>query len=61
MLDEIRTIEVPGPHFTDLADRAGNRILMALGTGLGIVDGTKPVADELTLLECRFVGVELIL
>ena len=61
MLNEIRAIEMPGPHFTDLADRARNGILMALGTGLGIVDRTEPVANELTFLECRFVGVELIL
>src|SRR5262249_41714736 len=59
MINEIDAVEVPGPQLSDLADRAGDRVLMALGAGLRVVYRPKPLGDIITLLKNSFVSVEL--
>src|SRR5262249_55836338 len=58
MIDEVDAVEVPGAQLDDLADRASDRILVALGAGLGVVDRPKPVGDLIALLESGTISVE---
>src|SRR2546426_11516146 len=50
---------VPGAKLGDLADAAGQRILMALDTALRVVDRTEPPVDFFALLKGRLRGLEL--
>src|SRR5207244_4517364 len=46
-----RSIFVPGAQFGDLAGRASDRSLVALRTGLGVVDRSQSLFDGVTFLE----------
>src|SRR5262249_9521410 len=59
MIDKVDAVEVPGAQLSDLANGAGDRVLMALGAGLRVVDWPKPIGDLVALLESGAVGVEL--
>src|SRR2546428_4714372 len=59
MIDEISPIEVPGAQLGDLADSAGDRVLVTLSAGLGVVDRPKPVGDLIALLESVTISVKL--
>src|SRR5262249_13191803 len=59
MINEIDAVEVPGPQLSDLADRAGDRVLVTLGAGLGVVDRPEPLGDPVALLESGAISVEL--
>src|SRR5262249_5994770 len=58
MVNEVDAVEVTGPQLGDLADSAGDRVLVALGAGLRVVDRPKSLGDVVALLEDTAVSVE---
>ena len=50
---------MPGAQLADLTARAGDRILVALGAALRVVDRPEPFRDLVAFLEDLAVGVKL--
>src|SRR6185369_14835838 len=50
---------VAGTQLSDLADGAGDRILMAFLARLGVVNGTQSILDQIDLFEDRFIVFEI--
>jgi len=61
MINEDAPIEKSGSKFGNLTDPAGDGILMALATGLRVVDGPKTLLDVVLLNENFPIQIELCL
>src|SRR5205814_8911643 len=59
VVGEVDTVEVPGAQLRDLADGAGDGVLVALRAGLRVVDRTQALVPAVLLFEARLVGGEL--
>jgi hypothetical protein len=59
VVDEVGAVETACAQLGDLADATARRVLVALATGLGVVDGAQPLVDFLSLVEVRASDVEL--
>src|SRR6266498_2881794 len=59
MIYKGNAIEVAGAQLGDLADCASDRVLVAVGTGCGVVEWPKPLINPLPFFKDSAVSVHL--
>ena len=59
MVDEIDPVEMAGAQLGDLADGAGDGVLVALGAALGVEHRPQALVDAFALFKDDLVRVEL--